>query len=104
VVVGKGLDGRALSARATEQLARRRLAEIEEKARRQRDGLDPVRSESLSMTFGALTDWWWELKGTRTCGSRFTLTAASTTATCERGSRVRSEAHRRRSISRSRTG
>ena len=63
VVVGKGIDGRPLSTRATEQLARRRLAELEEKARRQRDGLDPLRSESLSMTFGALMDWWWELKG-----------------------------------------
>src|SRR5512137_20915 len=62
-VMATGRDGRPLSARATEQLARRRLGEIEEKARRQRLGLDPTRSESLSMPFGALFDWWWEQKG-----------------------------------------
>ena len=62
-VMATGRDGLPLSARATEQLARRRLGEIEEKARRQRLGLDPTRSESLSMPFGALFDWWWEQKG-----------------------------------------
>ena len=62
-VMATGRDGQPLSARATEQLARRRLGEIEEKARRQRLGLDPTRSESLSMPFGALFDWWWEQKG-----------------------------------------
>ena len=63
VVAATGLDGQPLSARATEQLARRRLNELEEKARRQRLGLDPLRAESLSMTFSALMDWWWTLKG-----------------------------------------
>lgn len=54
VVVAAGQDGRPLSDRATEQLARRRLAELEEQGRRQRLGLEPLRAESLSMTFGAL--------------------------------------------------
>jgi hypothetical protein len=63
VVEARGQGGQPLSERATEQLARRRLAELEEKARRQRLGLDPLRVESLSMTFGALMDWWWGVKG-----------------------------------------
>ncbi len=63
VVVATGQDGRPLSERAIEQLARRRLAELEEQGRRQRLGLDPLRAESLSMTFGALMDWWWGVKG-----------------------------------------
>ncbi len=63
VVKATRQDGRSLSARAAERLARRRLAELEEKARRQRLGLDPLRAESLSMTFGALMDWWWGVKG-----------------------------------------
>jgi integrase len=56
-------DGKRLSQRAAEQVARRRLAELEEKARRQRHGLEPLPSESLCLTFGALVDWWWDQHG-----------------------------------------
>src|SRR6266542_3374545 len=59
----KGLDGKPLTARSLEQLARRRIAEHEEKARRQHHGLDPAPSESLGMRFGDLRAWWWEQKG-----------------------------------------
>ncbi len=58
-----GIDGRPLTKRAAEQEARRRLSELEEKARRQRHGLEPLPSESLGMTFGKLLDWWWEQHG-----------------------------------------
>ena len=59
----KGVEGMPLSPRAADQLARRRLAELEEKARRQRHGLEPLPSAALKMTFGELMDWWWEQKG-----------------------------------------
>ena len=59
----KGLDGKPLTARSLEQLARRRIAELEEKARRQRHGLEPLPSETLGSTFGELRAWWWEQKG-----------------------------------------
>jgi integrase len=59
----KGLDGKPLTARSLEQLARRRIAELEEKARRQRHGLEPMPSEALGSTFGELRAWWWEVKG-----------------------------------------
>ncbi len=62
-VKAAGVDGRPLSSRAAEQIARRRLAELEEKARRQRHGLEPLPSESLGLTFGALLDWWWDQHG-----------------------------------------
>src|SRR5512139_2199784 len=62
-VRASALDGRALSSRAADQHARRRLAELEEKARRQRHGLEPMPSESLGLTFGALLDWWWDQHG-----------------------------------------
>ena len=58
-----GKDGKPLTTRGIEKEGRRRLADYESKARRQRLGLDPTRSESLSMPFGALFDWWWEQKG-----------------------------------------
>jgi len=58
-----GIDGKPLSARAVRQMARHRIGELEEKARRQRHGLEPLPSESLGMTFGELMDWWWEQKG-----------------------------------------
>ncbi len=58
-----GVDGRPLSKRAAEQEARRRLAELESKARRQRHGLEPLPSESEGLSFGALLDWWWDQHG-----------------------------------------
>jgi integrase len=58
-----GKDGRPLTDKGIEKEGRRRLAEYEGKALRQRRGLDPLPSESLSMTFGELFTWWWEQKG-----------------------------------------
>ena len=58
-----GRDGRPLTAKGMENEGRRRLSEYEGKALRQRRGLDPLPSESLTMTFGQLFEWWWEQKG-----------------------------------------
>jgi hypothetical protein len=80
VVVAAGQDGRPLSDRAIEQLARRRLAELEEQGRRHRLGLEPLRAESLSMTFGALMDWWWAIKGKTSGPTRPAPTSRSTCA------------------------
>lgn len=58
-----GKDGRSLTEKGIEKEGRKRLAEYEGKALRQVRGLDPLPSESLSMTFGELFDWWWKVKG-----------------------------------------
>jgi integrase len=63
VAGNEGARWKPLTARSLEQLARRRIAELEEKARRQRHGLEPLPSETLGSTFGELRAWWWEQKG-----------------------------------------
>ncbi len=58
-----GKDGKPLTARGIEKEGRRRLAEYEGKALRQRRGLDPLPSESFDLPFSDLFGWWWEQKG-----------------------------------------
>jgi integrase len=58
-----GKDGKPLTARGIAKEGRRRLAEYEGKALRQRRGLDPLPSESIDLPFSFLFDWWWEQKG-----------------------------------------
>ena len=58
-----GRDGRALTQAGIEAEAQRRLHEYREKARRERQGLDPLTSDSLRMPFDELLDWWWEHHG-----------------------------------------
>jgi integrase len=59
----KGKDGRPLTAKGIASEGKRRLSDYEDKARRQKRGLDPLPSESLLMTFGSLFEWWWEQRG-----------------------------------------
>jgi integrase len=58
-----GKDGKPLTARGIEKEGRRRLAEYEGKALRQRRGLDPLPSEAVNLPFGELFEWWWQQKG-----------------------------------------
>ena len=58
-----GKDGRPLSQKGMEAEAQRRLHEYRERARRERQGLDPLTTEAMRMPLADLLDWWWEHRG-----------------------------------------
>jgi len=58
-----GKDGKPLTEKGAERKGRNRLVDYEGKARRPRQGLEPLPTASLDMLFDQLVDWWWESHG-----------------------------------------